>query len=583
MAGSSTLRSFNKFLVGIKYTFINIIISMGYKNVSDWIMKFFVPISFLSFVVLGTIYFISLFPRWMIIVGFIIYLGFVFGYPIFIYLGKIGNIKSHMFFFITYVSSLSTLQISRTLIFKRVAQNRRFGYLSDIASRLIYFSKSWNLGFSKSARIVKEFIPYKPLFNFFERLATISDFGEDVETFFLEEQSSFIDEVVYEYNKTFENIKMIQELFISFVITFAFVISIGMLIPILSGSSLNGFVKLMVIVVVSADIILIAIIKMIVPKDDLLHNLPISRDLSKMVNLSFFLSAIFSAFLIFYLSFKFLPRLPFLVVIAIGLTPMAIPAYLATQLEEKIIVKDESFPPFIRTLGGALESKGGGMLSTLEELRTNDFGPLQSIFIGLYKRLKIGSDKYQAWLYFGAESDSNLIYNFSQIFAETSYLGGNSSKISEVISTNFQKILALRKRKFQLVSALRGSLYGSLVGFASAAYISLEITSRLASTFALPMQVMQESGGSFMSGLFPHVPKINYFMVSTLVGMLIVLHSFFSAYSLKLLDGGHKFALFFDALIMIWIGAIMSWVIPFTIEKLLPSVTSTASSLFSSI
>ena len=562
---------------------LNVVIAMGYKNVADWIMKYFIPITALSFLVLGTMFFITFLPKWFLIVAFFIYLGFVIGYPVISYLSKITDIRSHMFYFITYVTSLSTLQITRTLIFKRVAQNRRFGYLSDLSQRLIYFSKSWNLGFSRSVRIVEQFIPFKPLKHFFDRLATVSDFGEDIETFFLEEEKSFIDEIVYEYNRTYENIKMIQELFISFVITFAFVMSIGMLLPILNGSPMDKMIKGMIIIILSADILLIVMIKLLIPKDNLMHELPITSSLAKKVNLSFYVSVIFTIFLIFFLSFKFIPRLPFLIVLAVSLTPLLLPAFLANELEDKIIIRDEAFPPFIRTLGGALESKGGGMLSTLQELRTRNFGPLNDIFIRLFKRLRIGSDKYQAWLYFGAESDSNLIYNFSQIFAETAYLGGNASKIGRVISENFQRMLSLRKMKLQLVSSLRGSLYGSLVGFASAIYISLEVTLRLASTFSLPMQVMQEAGGKFMSGIFPAVPKIDPYMVSTYVAILIVVHSFFSAYSLKLLDGGHKFAMFFDLIIMVWMGAILSWIIPFGIEKLIPSVTSTAATLFTSL
>ncbi len=577
------IKEFGKKLRQFKYFFQNVVLSMGYSTIGDWITKFFIPITFLSFLVLGTLFFLSNLPKWWLIIWLMIYVGFIVIYPLKVYFGKILDIKSHLFFFITYVTSLSTLQISRTLIFKRVSQNKKFGFLSELAERLVYFSKAWNLGFSTAARKVKKLIPHKGLQNFFERLATISDFGEDVETFFLEEQDAIVDDIVAEHNRTYEYIRMIQEVFVSIIITFSFVMVLLMLLPILTGNSLEGLIKILAMIIFTIDLSLVLIVRFIIPKDNLMHDLPITSDLAKKVHLSFLFSLPLTGILLAVLSYLFLPRLPFLIVVALSLTPLFIPAYLANELENKIVERDQAFPPFIRTFGGALEAKGGGMLSTMEGLLVQDFGPIQDIFERLYVRLKLGNDKYASWLYFGGESDSNLIYNFSQIFAETVYLGGNAEKIAEVISKNMQKILGLRKMKLQLVSGLRGALYGALVGFASAGYIGIEVSARLASIFSLPLEAMQNAGGEFLGGLFPQVPEVNVVMLSTYIGIMIIIHAFFSSYLLKMLDGGHKYAMFFDLIIMIWIGAILSWAIPFIVTKLLPAVTATASSLFTTI
>ncbi|MEM1988813.1 MAG: hypothetical protein QXS41_03170 [Candidatus Woesearchaeota archaeon] len=574
-------QNYLKKLANLKYFINNVVIAMGYSGFWEWVNRFFIPITFLSSIALGTIYFISDLPRWWLIILFLIYLGFVLFYPLQVYLSKIMDLKTHLFYFITYITSLSTLQISRNLIFKRVSQAKKFGYISELAEKIVYFSKQWNLGFSKSIREVKKFVTYKPLADFFERLATISDFGEDVETFFLQEQDALVNELVAEYNKTYEYIRMIQEIFVSFIITFSFIMALFMIMPILTGNSMEGIIKILAVIVFTVDLILIVFVRLIIPKDDLIHDLPIVSDYAKKVHLSFMISFPIAIALIILFWFIFSDSLPFLLIIALGITPLLVPAFMADKLEKMIIEKDKAFPAFIRTFGGAIEARGGGVISAMEGLRIQDFGPLQEIFERLYVRLKTGNDKYACWLYFGGESDSNLIYNFSQIFAETVYLGGNAEKIGEVISKNMQKIINLRQTKFQLVSSLRGALYGALVGFATAGYIGIEVSSRLANIFSLPLSMMQELGTDMFANIVSEIPQIDVKTMFIYVGIMILTHSFFSAYLLKILDGGHKFAMFFDLILMIWIGGILSWFIPVVLSQLLPGITATATSLFS--
>ncbi|MEM2115814.1 MAG: type II secretion system F family protein [Candidatus Woesearchaeota archaeon] len=569
-----------KKLGNLKYIVTNIVISMGYSGFWEWVNKFFIPISVVSFLSMLFFYLFTELPRWWLIVLLLIYVGFVFFYPLYNYFSKILDLKSHLFYFITYVTSLSTLQISRNIIFKRVSQAKKFGYLSEIAEKIIYFSKGWNLGFSKAVRKVKNFIPYKPLADFFERLATISDFGEDVETFFMQEEESVINQLVADYNKTYEYIRMIQELFISFIVTFSFITALFMILPILTGSPLEGFVKYLAIFIFTADLFLVIVVRFLIPKDDLLHELPITSDFAKKVNYSFIISFPLCLVNLIMLWILFSNRIPFLVIVALGITPLFLPAFLADSLEKKIIEKEKAFPAFIRTFGSAIEAKGGGVIAAMEGLLTEDFGPLQELFEKLYVRLKTGNDKYACWLYFGGESDSNLIHNFSQIFAETVYLGGNAEKISEVISKNMQKILGLRQTKLQLVSSLRGALYGALVGFISAGFIGVEVSARLANIFSLPTAVLQETGAEMFGNLLPEIPQIDTSTLLIYVSIMVLIHAFFSAYLLKILDGGHKFAMFFDLVLMVWIGGVLSWFIPVILSRLLPGITATAASIF---
>ena len=268
---------------------------------------------------------------------------------------------------------------------------------------------------------------------------------------------------------------------------------------------------------------------------------------------------------------------PFLVNVAVGATPLFAIGIIAQKVEDDVFTKDKSYPAFIRSLGSAVEIKGGAAISALKALQVHDFGPLNKLSVDIYRRLQTGNNKYRSWKYFCADSGSNLIYQFTQIFSESVFLGGAPERIGEIISNNFQKLLALRKQKIQLVSGLRGSFYGSLVGFAAAGYISAQIASMLAGLFSTPFSALDGGGnlaGDVLGGIVnTGALAVNMETISIYIGIMIIIHSIVSAVILKIADGGTFYAAFFDIVIMIWMGAIISWILPHAVQYLLPGMT----------
>jgi len=255
---------------------------------------------------------------------------------------------------------------------------------------------------------------------------------------------------------------------------------------------------------------------------------------------------------------------PFLFNLAIGFTPLIVVGLFASAEENEVFKRDKAFPTFIRAIGGAVSTRGGGVTSSIGALRVHDFGVLNSMVINIYRRLKVGSDRFKAWLYFAGESGSNLINYFVHIFAKSVYVGGDSIKTSEIISKNFTRLISLRKLRLQLAAGLRGALYGALLGFITTVYMSTAITSMLAGMFndALENAMSQENMANLVSSILPAIPSINMTEVNFYIGIIVVIHAFISAAIIKLVDGGNKYAALFDFTIMVWIGAALSWVIP---------------------
>jgi len=547
---------------------------MGYSTTADFLKKFLLPLLAIVLVVFLAVQFF--FPNISIIYSLIILvigLGIIIFYPFSIVERKKSNINNNMHLFITYAGTISTMGVSRAVLWKRIAQKKVFGEISNIAEKILYLSTKWNIGFAKTARMVGQRIPSKILGDFLDRFAVMMDFGEDLQIFLVEEQDAVMDDYATEYKKSLETIKLLQDVFISLTMAVAFGIAIGLLLPLLMGISINLVILISTFAIFFMDVVMLVVIKAVIPEDKLYHDLEIKdAGTKRMQKLLYFLAPI--SFVIFIACF-FLFGIQLLLSMAIAFTPMMGLGLIAKSEENTIYRRDVAFPVFIRTLGSATEIRSGALITSLSVLQVHDFGLLNNMAINLYRRLRIGSDKYVSWRFFAGETGSNLIFHFSRIFSEAVYLGGNAEKIGVIISKNFQKILSLRKQKYQIASGLRGAFYGSLIGFCATSFVSAEIVKILAKLFTA-----QTQAGSFdLANILGSGTNANLFVdlqqVTIYVGIMIIIHSVVSSLLLKVVDGGSFFSSFFDMGVMIWLGAILSIVIPKVVHQLVPDIENT--------
>lgn len=550
------------------------IANIGFISVDEFLLKFAMPVILMVsvFSVIVFFFFKSLpkwFPLMLLAAGFI----FVFIYPFIIYQRKKVNINENMHLMITYAGTLATVDIQRNILFKRLSEAKRFGEISHITEKILYLAKSWNLGFSQASRKIAAICPSKMFADFLDRFAVMMDFGQSLKIFLWDEQDAVMDDFEAEYKKSLESIKLLQEVFVSMTIAIAFMMATALLLPIVAGISIDFVVKMSLAAIIIVDVMLFAIVHSFIPADRLCHSLPIKDEGMKSVIRSFYIFAPLS--IVLTLGLLYFNKLPFLFNFAIGLSPLIVVGYKAQQHENLIYSRDLAFPSFVRALGSVVEVRLGAMISSLRSLQVHDFGVLNDLAVSLYRRLRLGNDKFKCWMYFAAESGSNLITNFSQIFAESIYLGGNSQKIGEIISKNFSRLLSLRKQRLQLASSVRGAFYGSLVGFASASYVSAKITEILATLFSSPMSQMAGDDDGYMASVISSIApassmNIDFNQISMYIGIMVLIHCILSSLIIKVIDGGNYYAALFDFVIMLWIGAFISWLLPNLIDKMMP-------------
>jgi len=556
-------------------TLSKIIVSMGFQNPMEFLLKYVLPF-FSGIIVAFTLLTILVpqFPRMFSLILLFGGLGTMFLYPLIVFEKKKIEIDRNMHLFITFAGSISTLDIQRNILFKKIAEKEAFGELSFVAKRILYLAKSWNLGFAAACRKIGVLNPSKLLGDFLDRFAIMMDFGQSLQVFLGDEQISVMDDYAVEYKQSLERIKTTQEIFLSLTMAMAFMMSIGLLLPLIASSDINTVIYWILAAIVGIDLLVVMFVYNFIPSDPLCHTLHIkSKGVQQLEKVVYFGIPLFSILLI---TLTILNLSSFIISFSIAMIPLFIVGILAQNEEEIVYKRDKSYPPFIRAIGSGIEVRQGAIISSLYALQVHDFGPLNEMVISLYRRLRTGNNKMICWEYFGAESGSNLIVQFTNIFAESVSLGGSAQKIGEIISINFQKLLSLRKLRIQLASALRGSLYGAMVGFSMSAYVAAQVTQLLSSILSQPSGSTEDG----LAGTLSEIAATGQFVfdldrILFIIGLMIIVHAFASGIIIKIIEGGHPFAALFDICILLWLGAAMGIILPIALESLLPGLGQT--------
>ncbi|MFT4310634.1 MAG: hypothetical protein ACMXYC_03305 [Candidatus Woesearchaeota archaeon] len=552
-----------------------VIIGLGYKNTGDFVIKYILPL----FSVVLFMYFILAFLFTMLpfyIPYVVLFFGccIIIGYPYIHYEQQKINIEENLHLFITYAGTISTIDISRGHLFKSVSKKKTLGQIATTFKKINYFAKRWNMGYSASCRKIGSLTPSKIFGDFLDRFAVMLDYGESLDVFLVEEQDALMDDFSANYKKSLESIKTIQDIFLSMTMALGFLISIGLILPLIADTSITSVLGWILLIFFTIDFMILVFVKNFIPADRLMQHSDIVDDGMKKIFKATFIAIPSSAVIL--TTLFLINALPFMINVAIGIIPLFYIGFIANQVENDVYNRDKAFPAFIRSLGIAIDIKSGAVMSAITSLRVHDFGLIDPMLQNLYKRLRTGNDKMLSWKYFAAECGSNLIYEFTQIFSESVSLGGRAEKIAEIISNNFQRILSLRKLKIQLASSLRGAMYGALVGFAGAAYVAAEISQLLSGLFSAPFSDASDTGefaASLLGEINPSAAlAVNPETIALYLGVMVIFHAIVSSIIIKVIDGGTTYAMFFDMSIMIWMGTVLSIMLPFVLSILLPGL-----------
>ncbi len=548
----------------------------GYNTVDDYFKKFVAPvlavtmvlfISGLLFVVFyGGTFDLGVPPMVLLLAPMIIMIlgvSAIFVYPYYVIERIKVNIHENIHYFITYAGALSTLHVKRRQLFRLASQRVEYGEIAKVMEKVAYLSDYWNLGLVRTCRKLSTLVPSKILGNFLDRMSAAFDFGERIDAFLRKEQSAVMEDFASEYKQSLQTLSLVQDALVSLTIAISFMMAIAFMLPLVMGYNIYMLVGLSALALFFIDLLSIVFIDSFITHDPITHRLPIKPPEYKKMR-RVLIPVIASCFVLGVplLIFRPLPWFP--VLMAISASPLAVIGFMSQQMENAVIRKDQAFPAFVRSLGGSLSARGGSLYSTIGPLRIHEFGVLNDAVNKLYMRLKVRCDKFQSWMYFAGETGSNMIEKFGSIFIQVINLGGDPEEASQIISDNFIQLLSLRELRLQLASSVKGVYYGTLLGVTGSAYATLRMVGILDNTFKQSFAAIAQtpSVSSLTQGLLPSIGEINVPLVQDLLFIVLLLHAAFSAYSIKMVDGGSKYTALLDFVLMVWFVAILAVALP---------------------
>lgn len=533
--------------------------ALGISDFKSYMFSYLLPIVLLDFIILF-VFVLAFDNPYLQGLGVLIFLGvlaIVFGYPLMVIDGQSKNIEETMHYFITYAGALSTVNLERKELFIDLSEKTRYREISGIFKKLIYLVESIKVDFSTAAYKMSDLVKTEHFARFLERMGISLSFSSDSSKFFLEEQKVLMNAYSVVYREGIERIKMVQDMFVSLILAFAFVLATILLIPFISGGNSAVFLQFGLMGIIVLECVMIAFAKFFIPKDALYHSMGYEEERKKVV-VVFIISVIICLLLIPIVLFtSFAPMLK----VAIVGTPLMIVGVYSNRQEKKVWKRDQLFPAFIRSLGDVHQSKGGTLTTTIETLLPHNFGILDPMIEKVYKRLKITSNKFNSWYLFTKESGSALIAEFMDIFTSVVYRGGSSQIAGEVVSDNMSRINGLRDQKKEFAGTLKGNVYGSFFGLAITLYISLLVSILLLKIFTSLTSGLEGEALALVGDIFPTSSDDESGIASIYIAAILTIHALFASFIVKMVDGGNKFSMFTDVVLMLWMGAIMEIVI----------------------
>lgn len=487
-------------------------------------------------------------------------LSLAFSYPWISNKLRAEDIESNLHLFVVHMEALSTSTVSNKDILESLVEAEEYGDLTEELKKMSNMMKHWDMPLAEAARTVSKQTPSERFSDFLTRLAHSQESGETLSDFLEKERSVVIKEYETDYEKSLDSLELFKEALISMMISALFLIMFLAILPIFTNDSPMVLLSGGVVVFLIMEVVLFASTKTILPKDDMWHDLdrkPPTYDLLNKL-LPIILLACLAVFIVTIVFVKIELKWA----VAIASSPLFIPGFIFYYKERTLKRCDDNFDAFMRSVSSSAAASSGGIETALGKIRTYEFGPLTNHIDGLYKRLWTRIDEEKAWNYFASDTLSSLITNFTRIYVKSVRLGGDTKKVSNIISDTFVRMTSLRKERYQSASSLVGVVYGLQFGCALTLSLTMYITMMMDDSLGMMSETPQ-----FAHILYPVGYSMT--MISFFVLLMIIIHAVFSSFVLTTASGSHKYSSFFHMIPMIWVGVITSQVSGMLMERLL--------------
>jgi flagellar protein FlaJ len=420
-------------------------------------------------------------------------------------------IEKEMHMFITRMGILSIGEVTSQSMFDILRQMSDYGALAKEVKAIETLVERWHTSLPEASRIIGRQSPSPIWGDFLDRMAFSVEAGQPIDEFMKAEQKTFAKEFDTLYDTRLESIDMLKEIYISLTTTGIFglvVAGIHLVLFVTGGigsSPLETMVRirwvlLAALLFVIMQIGMLVAFRSIIPDDPIFGRhefetrfrirsrqtwltagsmgLPIL--VSTIVVATFYGDIIASSWDKYGL-----------VLVAFIFTPFMVPGFTASREEKGIMRRDESYPGFIRALGGTAQARASEPSATIKALRGIDFGSLNDSIASLESRLMLRIDSERSWDWFSAEVNSSMVSRFNRIYLEGAQASGEPAAVADLVSQNTTNLLSLRRRRSLSASTMNGVAYGLLVATIVSFNIAIAVVFQLGTNVAGVAQGME--------------------------------------------------------------------------------------------
>jgi flagellar protein FlaJ len=472
-----------------------------------------------------------------------------------------------MHFFITHIRVLAISDLSLKDIINVLGGNKAYKSLGEELRKISVLADQWRVPISKTFRFIGERTPSKILRDFLDRFSQSLDSGVEHREFIEHEQDAVLQEYKTIYEASNENIIILSEVYVSLLIAIIFVMSLGIVLPMVMGSQDMGtFIYVSSFMMIASEGMLLYLLRSMIPPDEMWHctgdkgevELSLLRTFKSTLIVSIILCIGLSV-LKYYLTIPVLSMIPIEILIVGGLTPLFIPGIKTLREEGEMSRKERNFMGFLPALGSISTMRGGRINDSVYYLSEKDYGVLSRHIRDLYRRLRTRINDDAAWEWFGVDTGSNYIQRSCEMFRQATAAAANPRTVSRMIAENIRKIRDLRVKKLAIVRTTSALLAGITFGISFSIYISFIVarhlnTILLTSKAGHPFEGTPVDVGSILTTVPPEVFTQNFFLIF----IVLLIHSFLMGLTIRSLRGSHALVSFCYFVPFAWIVAITS-------------------------
>ena len=465
---------------------------------------------------------------------------------------------------LTYMSSIATSNISRDKLFELASQQD--GITAKSMRKIHLLATNYGYDYSHATKLVAEEAHHPALKDFLTRLSNALRVGEDEEKFLRGEAERMVEVYTNKYQSDVETLKKWTDGYAALLVSVTLIIAVFLISTMLfkmgdlyTTSILAGALFCFV------AFFGVYVIYRVAPYEVITHSLEIKseeQELARKMSVIILPTLAITALISVVMGVE--PWKIFLVVAAL-FAPIGVVGIMDAR---KIERRDYDISAFLKSLGSTAGTVGTSLAVALEHLDKKSVGSLEEPVNRLHKRLINGINPKVCWRYFAGETGSELINKFTNVFLDATDLGGNPTKIGEIVAHSSLGIAILRAKR-KLVSTgfvkLVIPLHAAMTGILMFIYrIMFSFNNALA---AMMKEHSAEVGGAAASmptgmGFFNIGKVTDLTFIANYVTIIILVITIANALATKFAVGGSNYTLCFYASILFFISAVILFTIP---------------------